>query len=194
MCNFSASAISSSRKSGCATLINASAFSQLVRPFNERIDAHRPGPGSRLGRPAAAGGGREKRTGGPEHILWGQGNGILRHRARFRMHPGARILQEQQQVGDESLMRGQRTHPLVETVSALFRQPVQSKKIRCTSHGVHLIFAIFSCKRPAPGFYRFPHRCRPAENPYLRQCRSSGRRQTHIPAGCRGRSPDRQGI
>ena len=40
------------------------------------------------------------------------------------MHPGARVLQEQQQVGDESLMRGQCAHPLVEAVPALFRQPV----------------------------------------------------------------------
>ena len=33
MCIFSASLIRSSRKSGCATLIRASAFSQVVRPF-----------------------------------------------------------------------------------------------------------------------------------------------------------------
>ena len=33
MCSLSASRINSSRKSGCATLIRASAFSQEVRPF-----------------------------------------------------------------------------------------------------------------------------------------------------------------
>lgn len=46
-------------------------------------------------------------------------------------------------------------------------------------------FFIFFYKQPARDFRPFLRRCKQAENPYWRQGRSNGHRQTHIQAVCR---------